>query len=58
MLETQLREELQMLQSINVNGENGSKNSPFTQGMKDMLKNVKTNVSMICDQPRYIYLFK
>ena len=64
MLEVQLRDELEMLQTSLVlrgrgQGEDeglvlGGQDKPpaFTQGMKDLLKNVKTSVDMICEQPR------
>ena len=54
MLEAQLRDELEMLQSTLAmnNGNSEQKLPPFTQGMRDVLKHVKTNIDMICEQPR------
>jgi hypothetical protein len=55
LLEAQLRDELERLQgSLALAGEQGEpdKPPPFTQGMRDSLKNVKTSIPMICEQPR------
>jgi hypothetical protein len=68
MLEVQLRDELEMLQTslvlrgrgqgqgedegLVLGGQGQDKPPAFTQGMKDLLKNVKTSVDMICEQPR------
>lgn len=51
MLESQLRDELEMLQSTISMSSTHAKVMPFTQGMKDMLKNVKVSAEMVCEQP-------
>jgi hypothetical protein len=50
LLESQLREELNILQSTLASTE--AKPPPLTKGMTDRLEKTKVTVEMLCDQPR------
>ena len=50
LLESQLREELDILQSTLASSE--AKPPPLTKGMTDRLKKTQVTVEMLCDQPR------